>query len=184
MPLRLTLVTMKNEIARKKAFTLVELAVAMAVTAVFLALTSVLLATVINEKKESDQDSQIAYEYLLLHTRIEKWYESCSSIDVENGQDVCTFLVTTELDENYNEKRTFIARRDGKDAGWLCFDNSNQSLSSSDAEWVDEFDNVTNVSFEVFDQTIVKVTVTFNSFENPVVYLFTQSGLSDVSNEG
>ena len=159
---------MRNKLAGKKAFTLVELAVAMAVTVVFLALISVLLVTLLDEKEETNQDARIAYELLLAESRVESWFYAFST--VEQGQSACTFEV---LPENLNKVSAY---RNGEVVGTISYDVENKSLISSDRERVTEFKDITNVTFEVIDGKAVKITISFESLKTPIVRLFTQKG--------
>ncbi len=159
---------MQNKLARKKAFTLVELAVAMAVTVVFLALISVLLVTLLDEKEETNQDARIAYELLLAESRVESWFYAFSA--VEQGQSACTFEV---LPENLNK---VVAYRNGEEVGTISYDSENKSLISSDRERVTEFKDITNITFEVIDGSAVKIVISFESLKTPIVRLFAQKG--------
>ena len=159
---------MQNKLARKKAFTLVELAVAMAVTVVFLALISVLLVTLLDEKEETNQDARIAYELLLAESRVESWFYAFSA--VEQGQSACTFKV---LPENLNKVSAY---RNDELVGTISYDVENKSLISSDRERVTEFKDITNITFEVINGNAVRITVSFESLKTPIVRLFTQKG--------
>lgn len=152
----------------KKAFTLVELAVAMAVTVVFLALATVLLANVLDEKEDTNKDALIAYELLLVETRVESWFYNFSTI--EQGKTPCTFAIYGE------NKNVVVAYRDSEEVGRITYDSENNKMISSDRERVTEFKDVTDVSFEVVNGNAVKVIISFESLQTPVVRLFTQKG--------
>ena len=153
---------------RKKAFTLVELAVAMAVTAVFLALATILLANVLDEKEDTNKDALIAYELLLVETRVESWFYTFSTI--EQGVTPCEFVVDGENDN------VIIAMRGESEVGRITYDDEKDVMISSDRERVTEFKNVSNVEFTVINGNAVKVTINFESLHTPIVRLFTQKG--------
>lgn len=159
-----------NKLTRKKAFTMVELAVAMAVTVVFLALATALLANVLDEKEDTNKDALIAYEMLLVESRVESFYFSFSKIDPEQTE----WTFEKGSDNELFAKRTVEGV---EETHHISFDTENQTLQSTDRDRITEFKQVVNVVFEVLSDNSVKITVTFESLKTPIVRLFTLKGV-------
>jgi len=154
--------------ARKKAFTLVELAVAMAVTVVFLALVSVLLTTVLKEKERVNEDALISYELLLVESRVESWYNTFSAFDRSVAP--CVFTV---------DGNRLVSVRDDVEQGWIEYDADSATLISSDRDRVIELKEIVDVQFEVkADGSTVVMSVYFESLTTPIVQMFTLKGVA------
>lgn len=147
----------------RKAFTLVELTIALSVTAVLLTIISALILSVVKQKEHAFSDYSASTEITLAYTAVSEWYDFV----INNNH---------EIQIQYQENSIKLCdKQDGlcylsfdKLAKKLTFDKNNGGIVF-DAT----FEEVTDIDFVYFDDEnkVLKTTVFFSENAEKISFI-------------
>ena len=142
---------MRGKGNNKRGFTLAEMAIALAVTAVLLVSITTLVIMIAKESGRNAKDSEITQQTQLVRTLVTGWFGNYS------GQEYTIACTEHEL----------VASRDGADR--LRYDaEAGQMISNGIALGVAE---LRDVRFQGYENGVIKVAVTYSASAAPMVIL-------------
>lgn len=144
---------MRGKGNNKRGFTLAEMAIALAVTAVLLVSITTLVIMIAKESGRNAKDSEITQQTQLVRTLVTGWFGNYS------GQEYTIACTEHEL----------VASRDGAEAGRLRYDaEAGRMISNGIALGVAE---LRDVRFQGYENGVIKVAVTYSASAAPMVIL-------------
>lgn len=147
----------------RKGFTLVELTIALSVTAVLLTIISALILSVVKQKEHSFADYSASTEVTLAYTAVSEWYDFV----INNNH---------EIQVQYQENSILIYdKQDG--LCYLSFDKLAKKLTfdknNGGTVFTATFEEVTDINFVFFDDEnkVLKTTVFFSENSEKISFI-------------
>lgn len=163
---------MKGKSKRKRGYSLVELTIAMVVTIVLMSSIISLVAAVLKESERSTKDYGLSSELLLARQGLYTWFNSFAGY--ESGGEEYKFV--NDLESGYEGVNVY---KDGEVVSSIYFDDLNRKLVSDDFGGYPTFSLIYFMTFDVYDDNVIKVSILYDGCRQPIVYLFSGKDFSD-----